>query len=283
MSQKTGANDREDEHSLTLLGSNMTDTTVTLSDGRHLAVTETGGAGASLVLLHGWACRRADWDGFLAAVGDRFACLAPDLPGHGDSAAQPGQWSVAGMAADVVDLVRAKGLERPVLVGHSMGGAVAMEAAARLGDVAAVVLIDTFVIPYGDLSEQDAAGIERGFRDDFAAAVARLVDNNTSDLMSDAAKHALAGAMQQADPARMLPLWADLLRWNPEPAFTALEGVPLYAINGEMIPEPAQQRCRDRVIEHRLAGAAHFPHLEMPERFNDALKAVLDKIGDAKR
>ena len=55
--------------------------------------------------------------------------------------------------------------------------AVALEAAALLESVAAGVFVDTFIIPYGDLTEDDAAGIERGFHEDFPAAVGRLASH----------------------------------------------------------------------------------------------------------
>ena len=144
---------------------------VILSDGRRLAATEKNGAGDTLVVLvHGWCCRRSDWHAYLESAPETVSFLAPDLPGHGDSASTPGTWTVAGMARDLAAMVNARRPARVVLVGHSMGGAVALEAAALLESVAAVVFVDTFIIPYGDLSEDDAAGIERGFHEDFPAA-----------------------------------------------------------------------------------------------------------------
>lgn len=252
---------------------------VILSDGRRLAATEKNGTGDTLVVLvHGWCCRRSDWHAYLESAPETMMFLALDLPGHGDSAATPGTWTVAGMARDVADLVRAREAARVILVGHSMGGAVAVEAAALLGSVAAaVVFVDTFIIPYGDLSEDDAAGIERGFHEDFPAAVARLVDANTSEAMPEDRKQALGAQMASAAPENMLPLWGDLLRWNPEPAFAAV-GAPLFAINGEMIPDVARQRCAGRVSEVVLAYPGHFPQWEQPEAFARALNERLDQL-----
>ena len=251
---------------------------VILSDGRRLAATEKNGAGDTLVVLvHGWCCRRSDWHAYLESAPETVSFLAPDLPGHGDSAATPGTWTVAGMARDIADLVRARRPGQVVLVGHSMGGAVALEAAALLESVAAVVFVDTFIIPYGDLSEDDAAGIERGFHEDFPAAVGRLVDANTSDAMPEHRKQALGGQMASAPADKMLPLWGDLLRWNPEPAFAAVTA-PLFAINGEMIPEAARQRCAGRVAETVLASPGHFPQWEQPDAFSQALTKQLEAL-----
>ena len=149
------------------LGGNNLEREVILSDGRRLAATEKNGAGDTLVVLvHGWCCRRSDWHAYLESAPETVSFLAPDLPGHGDSASTPGTWTVAGMARDLAAMVNARRPARVVLVGHSMGGAVALEAAALLESVAAVVFVDTFIIPYGDLSEDDAAGIEGGFHEE---------------------------------------------------------------------------------------------------------------------
>ena len=251
---------------------------VILSDGRRLAATEKNGAGDTLVVLvHGWCCRRSDWHAYLESAPETVSFLAPDLPGHGDSASTPGTWTVAGMARDLAAMVNARRPARVVLVGHSMGGAVALEAAALLESVAAVVFVDTFIIPYGYLSEDDAAGIERGFHEDFPAAVGRLVEANTSDAMPEPLKQALAAQMASAPPDKMLPLWGDLLRWSPEPAFAAVNA-PLFAINGEMIPDVARQRCAGRVTETVLAYPGHFPQWERPGEFSQALNKQLEAL-----
>jgi len=245
-----------------------------LSDGRRLAATETGNGDTLVVLVHGWCCQRGDWQDYLQTAPRTARFLALDLPGHGDSAATEGSWTVAGMARDLADLVRTQVPSRVVLVGHSMGGAVALEAARLLEGVAAVVFVDTFIIPYGDLAEDDAAAIERNFRNDFPAAVAKLVETNTSDAMPEPRKQALTAQMAGAAPDKMLPLWGDLLRWSPEPAFEAV-AAPLFAVNGEMIPEAARRRCAGRVSDVVLSYPGHFPQWEQPEAFNRALNEQL--------
>ena len=83
--------------------------------------------------------------------------------------------------------------------------------------------------------------------------------------------------MSSAAPDKMLPLWGDLLRWNPEPAFAAVKA-PLFAINGEMIPDVARQRCAGRVSDTVLAYPGHFPQWEQPEAFSQALNKQLEAL-----
>jgi pimeloyl-ACP methyl ester carboxylesterase len=203
----------------------------------------------------------------------RVAAL--DLSGHGDSTAKARtDWSVIGLAEDVVAALEALEMDNAVLVGHSMGGAVTLEAAARTPSVRGVVLVDSFVLPYGDLSEADAQGIEKPFHEDFAAAMAALVDNTAGPAMGEETRERLKREMAEADTAWALPLWNKLLRWSPESSFGALK-VPIHAINGDLIPEPAKQRCAGRVTEWHMPGTGHFPQMEMPEAFNRKLREVL--------
>ena len=103
------------------------------------------------------------------------------------------------------------------------------------------------------------------------------MDANTSDAMPEHRKQALAAQMACAPPDKMLPLWGDLLRWNPEPAFAAVKA-PLFAINGEMIPDVARRRCADRVTETVLAYPGHFPQWEQPDAFSQALNKRLEAL-----
>ena len=246
-----------------------------------LHASEVGQGSPLVVLLHGWCCRRSDWDQTLTALADDAHLLALDLPGHGASSEQvPEEWTVAGLAGALVTAVKATGAERVVLVGHSMGGAVALEAARALDTVDAVVLLDTFVIPYGDLTGEQADAIEAPFREDFTAAVEALVEQNVASILSRERRRWIIERMAAAEPARMLPLWHDLLRWSPDQAFAdlATRKMPIHAINGDLVPEAARQRCRAHVREWVLDGAGHFPQFEMPERFQEMLRQVLGAL-----
>lgn len=240
-----------------------------------LASTRSGDGRQTLVLVHGWTCRRGDWQALLDAPPPGVQLLAIDLPGHGDSVAvSPGQWRVEALAECLVAALA--DIEAPILVGHSMGGAVALEAARRM-PVRGVVLVDTFVIPYGDLDEAGARAIEQPFHDDFIAAIRQLVRDTAGPAMAEADKTGLAQRMAATPVAAMLPLWGDLLRWSPEPAFAALR-CPIHAINGDLIGDAARARCAGRVDDWPMPGCGHFPQLEQPAVFRQRLMSVLAEL-----
>ena len=93
----------------------------------HTVAFRMAGEGDALLLIHGIAGTNAVWDGVFADLADSNTVIAPDLPGHGASGASAGDYSLGAMAATVRDLLIALGLERATIVGHSLGGGVAMQ------------------------------------------------------------------------------------------------------------------------------------------------------------
>jgi len=241
---------------------------------------DCGGQGETLLLfVHGWTCRRAYWHPQLAYFSNFYRVAAPDLPGHGDTGSQPRTaWSLAAFGADMASCVRELEAERTILIGHSMGGAVALEAARLLGNTAAaVILVDTFVIDYGGLSAADIQDIAAPFEADFQGAMAGLIEQTATEATPADLKDRLTREMSAADPSWALPVWRDLLAWNPQPAFEELD-IPIYAINGALIPETARERCAPSVTETIIPDAGHFLHMEDPDGFNRILNKILGDL-----
>src|SRR5205085_9678093 len=80
-----------------------------------------------LVLRHGIGGPTAVWEEVLPELATDHTVIAPDLPGHGASGASAGDYSLGAMAATVRDLLLALGHDRATVIGHSLGGGVAMQ------------------------------------------------------------------------------------------------------------------------------------------------------------
>ena len=85
------------------------------------------GSGPVIVLVHGMAGSSTTWRSVLPALAEKFTVIAPDLVGHGASEKPRGDYSLGAFASGVRDLLVALGHERATLVGHSLGGGVAMQ------------------------------------------------------------------------------------------------------------------------------------------------------------
>ena len=85
------------------------------------------GAGPVLLLLHGLGCDHKTWLPVIASLSRRYTVIAPDLLGHGRSDKPRADYSVAGYANGMRDLLTVLGVDRVTVVGHSFGGGVAMQ------------------------------------------------------------------------------------------------------------------------------------------------------------
>jgi pimeloyl-ACP methyl ester carboxylesterase len=94
-----------------------------------------GGDGPVLLLIHGMAGTCQNWRGVAEALAQRHTVIAPDLPGHGVSAGGPGDYSLGSLAAGLRDLLFSLGHERATLVGHSLGGGIAMQFAYQFPEI----------------------------------------------------------------------------------------------------------------------------------------------------
>lgn len=102
----------------------------------------TRGSGAPIVFLHGMGTSAATWTRCMELLEDRFTVVAPDLLGHGDSPVldDPAEYTRDRTLVDVDDIV-ADLAEAPVLVGHSLGGYLALAYAATRPDAASGVVV----------------------------------------------------------------------------------------------------------------------------------------------
>src|SRR5438094_6273676 len=93
----------------------------------HRVIYRVAGSGPPVVLVHGMVNSSRHWEAVARQLADRYTVIAPDLIGHGDSATPRGDYSLGAHAAVIRDLLASLGIDRATLVGHSLGGGVAMQ------------------------------------------------------------------------------------------------------------------------------------------------------------
>ena len=94
------------------------------------------GWGPVILLIHGVTGSSQTWDDVIPLLSDRYTVIAPDLLGHGDSAKPRGDYSLGAYASGIRDLMQAVGHDRATVVGHSLGGGVAMQLAYQFPEMA---------------------------------------------------------------------------------------------------------------------------------------------------
>src|SRR5881296_2424298 len=93
----------------------------------HRVIYRVAGSGPPVVLIHGMVNSSRHWEQVALRLADRYTVIAPDLIGHGDSATPRGDYSLGAHAAAIRDLLAVIGIDRATIVGHSLGGGVAMQ------------------------------------------------------------------------------------------------------------------------------------------------------------
>ena len=264
-----------------------TDTVVT-PDGVGIVYDVRGAGEPTLVFIHCWACDRTFWKGQLDTLATTHRVVALDLAGHGESGTARSAWSLAGLAADVQTVADTLGLDRMVLVGHSLGAPVSLLAAARMpGRVEGVICVDAlqnadFVFPR-ELSEQMMAA----FHADFAGQLARMVDMMFPPAADTAIKRWVLDKGMGADTGAVLAIIADYPSYDEKAALSAA-GVPVRCINA--VPSGPMSLASNVEANRKYAdfdavlldGVGHYLHLERPAEFNALLRQTLDGLAAAR-
>jgi len=93
----------------------------------HRVIYRIAGSGPPVLLIHGMVNSSLHWEDVALRLADRYTLIAPDLIGHGDSATPRGDYSLGAHAASIRDLLAVIGVDHATVVGHSLGGGVAMQ------------------------------------------------------------------------------------------------------------------------------------------------------------
>ena len=254
---------------------------IRLADGLEMAYVERGAGEPALVFIHCGNCRKEVWSETLDAFAATHRVVAMDLPGHGHSGAGRARFTIPDLGADVAALVEGLGLGRIVLVGNSLGGPVALEAARRLGAgrVLGVVAVDTLQNVEAVWPEESWRRRLEGYRQDFRASCAQLMSALLPQDASAATRERLARETCHNDPATAIALFETLHAYDVAAALGAA-GVPVRAINSTGFPTDlaANRKYEPTFDAILMEGVGHYPQFERPEEFQRHLRRLVDAL-----
>ena len=252
-------------------------------DGVPIHYTVRGVGTPALVFVHGWACDATYWDAQLRHFAPRHRVVAIDLPGHGESGTGREEWTMEAFGEDVATVVEQLGLEEVVLIGHSVGGFVVLEAARRIPDrLRGVVGVESWYDPEMKISVEQVQMILEPLRANFAEMTEGVVRGMMFAPGADSALvDRVAVSMSGAPPEIALAVSESSYRWWNEQGEGALRAVeaPLGAINAARSPTNVESLRRYApAMEVRIMdGVGHFVMMEDPETFNRLLQELLRK------
>ncbi len=242
-----------------------------------------------LVLLHGWSCHGGFFHPQLSAMADETLVVAPDLPGHGETAGRA-ELTIDAAADELAALVREHNLHGIVLVGWSMGAHVAYSYIERHGceRLSALVVEDMTAKVLNDenwqLGTRDGTDAERNV--EILEAIVpywpqlhpRIAEKIFArDLEPDADSFAFVlDQIARADPRLLRPMWASLTSQDFRALLPAID-VPTHLVSGARsvlyghdVALWQAERIADATV-HSFEASGHAPHLEEPGRFNALL------------
>jgi pimeloyl-ACP methyl ester carboxylesterase len=267
----------------------------------HTVGFQAAGDGPLLVLLHGITSTSESWRYVMPALTERYTVVAPDMIGHGRSAKPRGDYSLGAYAAGVRDLLAVLGFERGTVVGHSLGGGIAMQLAYLFPEyVERLALISSgglgkevhpllrastlpgseWVLPMlasersvqaGEAVRSVAArlGIEAGPDvAEFARGFASLVHQGARDAFLETMRSVIGPDGQKVSALDRLYL---------------ADQMPFLLIWGDsdpVIPVEHGRRAHEHVAHSRyveLEGSGHWPMLDAPERIIEELSDFIEE------
>jgi pimeloyl-ACP methyl ester carboxylesterase len=267
----------------------------------HKVGFQAAGEGPVIVLLHGITSTAEAWREVMPRLAERYTVIAPDMIGHGRSAKPRGDYSLGAYAAGVRDLLAVLGFERGTVVGHSLGGGIAMQFAYLFPEyVERMALISSgglgrevhpllraatlpgseWVLPLlarewsvkaGDAVRSVAArlGIEAGPDiAEFARGYASLIHEGARDAFLHTMRSVIDHDGQRVSALDRLYL-AD-----------QLPTLFIWGTNDPVIPVEHGRNAHELVAHSHyveIAGSGHWPMLDAPERVVDELTSFIEK------
>ena len=254
-----------------------TDTGFVAGPAGRLHVDDGGLGGVPVIFVHSFAGNTTHWAAQLVHLRSMRRALALDLRGHGrsDPPADTTGWAVDSLAADIAAAADALGLDRFVLVGHSMGGSAAAAYARRHPErLAGMVLVGTPGTSPPGMAAQVIGSMRADYDSVMAGYWGRLLEGGTP-----ATQEKIRGEMQALPREASLALIAAIFADDPSPGVRAYPGPKLILDTAHGDAPTALYRLVPDVPRRVIAGTSHWPQLDKPDEFNALLDEFLAGAG----
>lgn len=238
-------------------------------------VDDGGTGGLPVVFLHSFAGDSGHWSSQLAHLRHNRRAVAMDLRGHGKSAKPlDGDYKLTSMVKDVESVVDALDLKRFVIVGHSMGGAIAAHyAAAHPERVAGLVLVGA----PGKIPAEQARPVMAAIESSYDQTMQMYWEK----LLAGARLHVRTQLLAQKDGISReasTAIIGELFRDDPLAAIDRYRGPKLVVYTAQGDTPNDLQNVRPRIPKRHIDGTSHWPHLDKPAEFTRLLDEFLAGI-----
>jgi pimeloyl-ACP methyl ester carboxylesterase len=262
------------------------DGTARSADGVPIRFQVEGQGEPTVVLVHGWALDRHVWEGQVPQLSKRHRVVTLDLAGHGESGGKRSDWTMAAFGRDVKAVVEAVGAKQVVLVGHSMGGPVVLEAARLMPDrVKGIVLVDTLLDVENRTPPEAIDGMTKQLQADYKATITQMTNEYLfAPKTPPAVRERVLGRATAMSPEVSIAVLRAAWSYDPVPALREIKA-KVRAVNADKFPTNVEANRRHMTGYEAILvpGSGHYPMLEDPARFGPALDRALGQVLAAER
>ena len=239
-----------------------------------------GSGGLPVVLIPSLAGSTRHWEPQLAHLASQRQVVAIDLRGHGrsDPPASPA-FQLRDYARDVKAVLDALGIREAVIVGHSMGSAVALTCASdEPSRVRAMLLVDPVDDPFKRPADADS---ETFLKDLEGAEYPTLIERYWKQILTNAAPGVaplVLGDLRATPQRTVVESMRALARFDSSGALTAFKG-PVMSVTTPLNDFPSSlHRVHAWLPHHRMTEVSHWPQLDRPAEFNKVLDGFLEGL-----
>jgi pimeloyl-ACP methyl ester carboxylesterase len=256
------------------------DRAVDSPDGVTIVYHIEGKGSPALVFVHGWSCDRTYWRDQIGVFAKNHTVVAVDLAGHGESGTGRKDWTIPAFGADVAAVIKAEGLRKVILIGHSMGGEVSLEAARLLrGRVLGIIGVDTFQDFADVMTPNQIEEFTAPFKADFKAATDYFVRAMFPWGVDPDLVERIVRAMSAAPPKIAVAVFEGLFTYRPTRTLRDLR-LSIRVINSDKYPTNIEgnRKIAASFGARIMTGRGHFLHMEDPGPFNRLLGLTIDEL-----
>jgi pimeloyl-ACP methyl ester carboxylesterase len=249
-------------------------------DGNEIAFTSQGKGNVSLIFIHGWGCNKNYWKNQTKEFSKNYFVVALDLAGHGQSTAKRKSYTMNLFGHDVAAVVNQLKLNKVILVAHSLGGAVALEAKKILKDkVIGIIGVDTYqTLDVGE-TEDRAEQFLSTFKENYKGSVESYLGNLFHDNVDTSFSNSIIRDLVKMPKEIGIDIFRNILKYNYE--LGVKETKPkIIAVNGDKFPINLNKVKKVLpTFDYKIVpNTDHFLMLENPKAFNEQLSLAIQEM-----
>lgn len=248
-------------------------------DGVMLAYSVYGQGDVTLIFIHGWGGDGRYWSNQVPYFASKYRVVTMDLAGHGHSGTLREAYTVEAFGQDVVSVLEAVDAKKAILIGHSMSGTIALQAAVLAPDkVIGVVGVDTLQDmgqDWGEKGTQFYDFLAADFKTNTTQAIGDMFPKNADPALVETVARDISGAPREI----ALNAIQHYVQAKDSDYVSQLH-IPIKCVNADLWPnnvERNKQLAASFEME-LMKGYGHFIMLEAPDEFNRLLERMIKSI-----